>query len=143
MKGKHSKVNDKSEYKGGDEMEYSPASPQKKYKRNKQPKRVARFISNIPFDLHVLNQAQFNVPQQPKPCMPKSEKIITKPNSNSVQPQHCFAFMPQIKLQPQFKSPTPQPVLPVDLTKHVPSCFDIIPRGNCPGIKISTCELFY
>ena len=139
MKGKH----DSAEYKGGDENEYSPSLPQKKYKRNKQPKRVARFISNIPYDLQALSHSQIALQQPAKALMPKPEKMITKPNSNSVQPQICHAIFPQIKSHNQYKSPTPQPMLPIDLAKHVPSCFDIIPRGNCPGIKISTCELFY
>ena len=114
---------------------------QKRNRKSRQPKRIARFISDPSLHLNNINQFENNSLQYIKPILSKPEKINFKPNSNSVQP--IKAIVPQIKSQPQYKSPTPQLAMQFDLSKHVPSCFDIIPRGNCPGIKMATCELFY
>ena len=133
------RANSDSQFTTDDEYDEEQFQPLKKRSAKKaKPKRVARFITT---PAQILPTPQV-LPSPQVPIVSQGDRKVPKVNSHSVQPELQTRSIPVFPQISHIKSTTPTPQ-PIQQTRKVPSCFDIIPRGSCPGIKISTGELFF
>ena len=119
-----------------DEEQFQPLK--KRSSKKSKPKRVARFITSPPPGFPGIQV----MPTPQVPVVTQGDRKVPKVNSHSVQPEIQTRSIPVYHQISHIKSTTPTPQT-IQQTRRVPSCFDIIPRESCPGIKISTGELFF